>query len=57
MDSKDTKKPEQVKEELKEKLQKAIEELDANDMSTLESISGGLADIQVCRSGCFKAAV
>ncbi len=41
-------------QDLRKKLHKAIEEIDLNDASVLESVSAGAVDVTVCGSGCIK---
>jgi len=40
--------------EIKDKLHKAIEELDTKDLGTLETVSAGAVDVVICSGGCFK---
>lgn len=41
--------------EVREKLHKAVDEIDIKDLKVLESVSAGAIDINVCGSGCFNA--
>jgi hypothetical protein len=40
--------------DLREKLHKAVEEIDLEDTKILESVAAGAININVCESGCFK---
>ena len=40
--------------ELREKLHKAVEEIDLDNAKVLESVSAGAIDVVICSGGCFK---
>lgn len=40
--------------DLREKLHKAVEEIDLTDTKVLESVSAGAVDVTICTGGCFK---
>jgi hypothetical protein len=41
-------------QETREKLHKAVDEIDLKDLKVLENVSAGAVDINVCGSGCFR---